>query len=162
MSKPPIYAVVYTWPLDAEPAVHYRRPRDDTRLAREVLALQRRSRRGLGDVPCPYRISTQPEHIMSDTITIPTAPPRELLVSMAMRIRHDFGIDKPDYGDGLTTFGIAGMTQREREVLLAEMEQLYEEVVGKGFYRWDGGADQRGGLYALPLTPTPNAPTLSP
>ena len=66
-----------------------------------------------------------------DTIVIPTAPPRELLVSMATRLRHDFGIDRVEPWPG-------GMTQREREVLLTEMAQLYEEVAGKGFYKWKG------------------------
>ena len=77
---------------------------------------------------------------MSDTITIPTTPPRELLVSMAVRLRHDFWLDKLSFGDGTETWGSAmspGMTQREREAMLTEMAQLYEEVAGKGFYKWD-------------------------
>lgn len=40
-------------------------------------------------------------------------------------------------------------TRLAREVLLTEMAQLYEEVAGKGFYRWNEGAEQRGGLYDL-------------
>ncbi len=72
-----------------------------------------------------------------DTITIPTTPPRALLVSMAMRMRHDFGFDKPE-GESLCS----GMTPREREVLLDDMERLYEEIAGKGFYKWDGSRDE--------------------
>ncbi len=60
MTKPPRYAVLYTWPPGAEPAVHYTRPRTDTRLAREVLTLQRKARRGEWEKT--YTISTKPEH----------------------------------------------------------------------------------------------------
>ncbi len=61
MTKPPTYAVVYEWPIGS-PAIHYRRSRADTRLAREVLALQRKARaRGYTS---PYSISTKPEHIL--------------------------------------------------------------------------------------------------
>ncbi len=73
-----------------------------------------------------------------ETITIPTTPPKALLISMAMRMRHDFGL--PKYPGQFS-----GMTNREREVLLGEMAQLYEEIAGKGFYKWDGSKD---GLYA--------------
>lgn len=59
MTKPPRYAVLYVWPPGAPPAVHYTSPRSDTTLAREVLALQRKARRG-GERT--YSISTKPEH----------------------------------------------------------------------------------------------------
>ncbi len=81
---------------------------------------------------------------------IPTTPPRALLVSMAMRLRHDFGMDAhftPGTGQRHPLMG--GFTPEERESLLTDMARLYEEVAGKGFYRWDEGADQRGGLYDL-------------
>ncbi len=97
------------------------------------------------DVPMPPVKSPR----APDTITIPTTPPRALLVSMAMRLRHDFGIARPVQPDGSDTLIAGGMTPREREVMLTEMAQLYEEVAGKGFYRWDEGPEQRGGLYAL-------------
>ena len=45
-------------------------------------------------------------------------PPDELLVSMAMRFRHDFGLLE-DY---------------QRAALIAQMRQVYEEVIGTGFY----------------------------
>ncbi len=61
MTKPPRYAVLYTLPR-VEPAVHYTRPRTDTCLAREVLALQRKARRGEWEKT--YSISTKPEHIL--------------------------------------------------------------------------------------------------
>ncbi len=87
---------------------------------------------------------------MSDTVTIPTTPPRALLVSMAMRRYHDFGLDRhviePFPGWPLP----GGFTPEQREAALVEMAQLYEEVAGKGFYRWSEGAEQRGGLYDLP------------
>ncbi len=60
--KPPTYAVVYHYPLCGEPAIHYRRPRTDTRLAREVLALQRKAR--AGGYVSPYSISTKPIHTL--------------------------------------------------------------------------------------------------
>ena len=59
--KPPTYAVTYT-DTEGQVAVHYRRPRSDTRLAREVLVLQRRARKG--GYTSPYAISTKAEHIL--------------------------------------------------------------------------------------------------
>ncbi len=76
-----------------------------------------------------------------DTITIPIVPPRALLVSMATRRRHDYGIDRPTQPDGSDTLIACGMTPQEREILLIEMAQLYEEVVGLGFFKWDGSRD---------------------
>jgi hypothetical protein len=72
-----------------------------------------------------------------DTITIPTKPPRALLVSMAMRLDHAFGMPKTEIFPGVTQ----GYTDQEREVRLGEMEQVYEEVAGTGFYKWDGSRD---------------------
>ncbi len=58
--KPRTYAVLYRWPEGTELAgridIRYRRPRTDTRLAREVLELQRAARRG--GWTSPYSIST--------------------------------------------------------------------------------------------------------
>ncbi len=101
------------------------------------------------DTPVPTQTFYDAYNAAAGKVTIPTTPPRALLVSMAMRLYHDFSLDKPDLGEGVTTFGICGFTQREREVVLADMAKVYEEVVGKGFYHWDQGADQRGGFYAL-------------
>lgn len=75
-----------------------------------------------------------------DTVIVPLTPPRELLVSMAMRLRHDFGVDLPPAADYTPFCG--GMTPREREAMLTDMAKLYEEVVGQGFYRWDGSRDR--------------------
>ena len=46
-------------------------------------------------------------------------PPVELLVSMALRVNHGFGLDDA----------------RSQEVQLADMRKVYEEVTGHGFYR---------------------------
>lgn len=48
-------------------------------------------------------------------------PPAGLLASMATRYRHDFGL----------------LSAEEQEALLRIMRQLYEEVAGQGFYRWE-------------------------
>lgn len=81
---------------------------------------------------------------MSDFINIPVTPPLGLLESMAMRLNHAYGISK-----GLTDEQIEGLrnsnpiychtllTSREREALLTEMRQIHEEVVGKGFYKYE-------------------------
>ena len=47
-------------------------------------------------------------------------PDPALLNSMALRYRHDFGLIEDE---------------REREAILTTMRQLWEEVVGFGFYR---------------------------
>ncbi len=79
---------------------------------------------------------------MSDTITVPTKPPHALLVSMAMRLYHDFGMDSPIMADGSTPDPLCcGWTPEARANLLLDMERLYEEIVGQGFYRWDGSRD---------------------
>ena len=63
-------------------------------------------------------------------VTVPVEPTPALLVSMAMRYRHDFGIDTDD-----SSPMSCGLTDRERESILNTMRQIHEEVVGKGFYR---------------------------
>lgn len=63
---------------------------------------------------------------------LPEAPPESLLYSMALRYRHDFGLEKPEGAGALQ----AGCTPSERAAILATMRQLYEEVAGHGFYRW--------------------------
>jgi hypothetical protein len=62
---------------------------------------------------------------------LPTEPPAGLLWSMAMRLRHDFGIDA-EPGQVLSS----GFTSQEREALLVDMRRLYNEVAGHGFYKW--------------------------
>jgi hypothetical protein len=63
---------------------------------------------------------------------LPKEPPPGLLNSMAMRYRHDFGIDALE-NDGPIS---VGLTAREREYVLQLMRQLYEEVSGHGFFKW--------------------------
>lgn len=60
-TTPPTYAVLYTRD-DGHVSVHYRRPRLDTELARQVLFLQRKAR--AGGYTSPYSLSTKPEHIL--------------------------------------------------------------------------------------------------
>ena len=62
---------------------------------------------------------------------LPKEPPAGLLWSMAMRLRHDFGLDADDNSPMA-----CGFTPAEREVMLADMRKLYEEVSGHGFFRW--------------------------
>ena len=77
-------------------------------------------------------------------VSISTTPPKGLLESMAMRYDHAFGLSY-----GMTDEEIQAIkrdypimarqyyTFRERESLLTTMRQLHEEVVGKGFYKYD-------------------------
>lgn len=51
-------------------------------------------------------------------VLVEVEPDPALLASMAMRLRHDFGM----------------MDERARESRMREMMQVHEEVVGKGFY----------------------------
>ncbi len=67
---------------------------------------------------------------MSDSVLVPRVPSRAHLVSMAMRYRHDFGIELDD-----TSPMSCGMTDAERESILRIMAQLYEEATGQGFYK---------------------------
>lgn len=62
---------------------------------------------------------------------LPKDPPPGLLNSMAMRLRHDFGIDADDNSPMSS-----GFTEQEREVILNDMRKLYEEVSGHGFFKW--------------------------
>lgn len=64
---------------------------------------------------------------------IPKEPPPGLLASMAMRYRHDFGIDATE-NDGPISVGV---TPREREIILSQMRKLYDEVAGTGFFKWE-------------------------
>lgn len=67
---------------------------------------------------------------MSDTVQVPRVPPEALLRSMAMRYRHDFGLEVDDHSP-MT----CGTTKEERAAILRVMAQLYEEATGQGFYR---------------------------
>lgn len=56
-------------------------------------------------------------------------PDPRLIDSMCMRWRHDFGLDRHD--DNPLS---AGLTESERLALRSAMRQVWEEVVGLGFY----------------------------
>lgn len=73
-------------------------------------------------------------------VLLPTTPTKELLTSMAIRYDHSFGFDLADdkiYQMRVEQPIMAGqyLTVREKEVVLKSMNQLHEEVVGKGFYK---------------------------
>jgi hypothetical protein len=77
-------------------------------------------------------------------ITIPTTPPKGLLESMAMRYNHSFGLSSGMRDDEILSLresepimGRQYLTSTERQSLLITMRQLHEEVVGKGFYKYD-------------------------
>lgn len=68
-----------------------------------------------------------------ETVTVPIEPPAALLRSMA--IRYDHGLGVPGYYDQ-QIFGAENIGHARRmESTITTMRQLYEEVVGKGFYR---------------------------
>jgi hypothetical protein len=62
---------------------------------------------------------------------LPVDPPVALLVSMAMRLRHDFELDACD-----NNLLASGFTPEQREAMLVDMRQLYDEVAGRGFFKW--------------------------
>ena len=71
---------------------------------------------------------------IGDCILVPINPPEGLLMSMA--IRYDHGLGWPGYYDQYPKW--EGCTHsRMVESTLTTMSQLYEEVVGKGFYSVD-------------------------
>ena|SRR5437899_4773220 len=57
----------------------------------------------------------------SDKVLVPREPTQELLVSMALRANHGFGLDD----------------ERSKEIQISDMRKVHEEVVGAGFYRED-------------------------
>lgn len=63
---------------------------------------------------------------------LPKEPPPALIESMCVRYSHDFHLDK--YPDQLIG---CGWTPEERDGLRRTMRQLYEEVSGHGFFRWE-------------------------
>jgi len=68
-----------------------------------------------------------------EAVLVPVEPPEALLRSMA--IRYDHGLAVPGYYDQ-PIFGAENVGHARRmESTLTTMRQLYEEVVGKGFYR---------------------------
>ena len=70
---------------------------------------------------------------------LPKEPPEKLLMSMAIRYDHALGCD--GYYDQ-EIFKSSGMTHEQRlKSTLATMRQLYEEVAGYGFYKWESKND---------------------
>ena len=68
-----------------------------------------------------------------ERVSVPVEPPRELLMSMALRLDHGLGCpgyyDQPIFGSGV------GVTHAQRlESALSDMRKVYEEVTGQGFY----------------------------
>ena len=81
----------------------------------------------------------------AEHITIPVKASAALLHSMAVRYDHSLGISEGVTDDEIIAMRkaepiMAAMyrTSREREGLMTTMKQLHEEVVGKGFYNYEG------------------------
>ena len=58
---------------------------------------------------------------IADALTPPDDPDQALLVSMAMCLRHGFGLDSPE----------------QQQSQLREMRKLWDEVMGRGYYSPD-------------------------
>lgn len=83
-----------------------------------------------------------------DYAVIPVKPSKELLISMAIREDHAFGIPH-DFNsdeeiliareDNLNPWrqmqAKLNLTQKEKDSRLVTLSQIHEEVVGRGFYR---------------------------
>ena len=63
---------------------------------------------------------------------LPEEPPAGLLYSMALRYRHDFGLNRSGEDGPL----VCGVSEDERRAILTTMRQLYEEVAGHGFFTY--------------------------
>ena len=68
---------------------------------------------------------------------LPKKPPEKLLRSMA--IRYDHGLAIPGYYDQEISQGLFVSHNAKLKATLKIMEQLYEEVAGYGFYRYEEG-----------------------
>lgn len=85
---------------------------------------------------------------MNETVTIPKKPSPELLNSMAMRMNHAFNLphgltdeqimkaraDDSDFGTMVMAQHF--LTTREKEMILKDMERIFDEVTGQGFYKY--------------------------
>lgn len=69
---------------------------------------------------------------------LPKDPPKGLLHSMA--IRYDHGLAIPDYYNQELFKGTPSHEERYK-VAIIRMGQLYEEVSGHGFYKWNDDID---------------------
>lgn len=82
----------------------------------------------------------------TDYAVIPKKPNRKLLESMALRQNHafnapnDFGsdeeIERARKSDDFAITARLTLTSREKESALITMQQIHEEVVGNGFYKY--------------------------
>lgn len=72
-----------------------------------------------------------------DMVMVPVKPPIGLLVSIAMRLDHSFGMNMPT----LTKDGFVNETDEEwyqrQRVLITDAGRAYDEIVGEGFYAPD-------------------------
>lgn len=75
------------------------------------------------------KIETLCEQMLTEP-RLPKEPPEGLLRSMALRIRHDFNLEKLD-GDPSSS----GTTFAVRQAIISDMRRLYDEIRGYGFYR---------------------------
>lgn len=67
---------------------------------------------------------------------LPKEPPEKLLKSMA--IRYDHGLAIPGYYDQEMTKGVSKISHEDKlKATMNVMSQLYEEVAGYGFYKYE-------------------------
>lgn len=122
-------------------------------LIQELESIQKRIIEGFGRSDDPYDVAkmigdriaelkAKPES--GEIITIPVTPPPGLLESMALRDDHSFGMSAGMADEEIENLrkespimGRQFLTKAERESRLRSMAQLHEEVVGKGFYRYE-------------------------
>lgn len=81
----------------------------------------------------PNKVCDEFIHVLKqmDYVIVPVTPSKGLLVSMALRQDHDFGVPYSRNEQGIEV----GLTTEQRKARLSQMAQLHEEVVGTGFYR---------------------------
>lgn len=119
--------------------MHKDAPRDPTIATRLAAAKQ--------SLDACLHAQDAPEETPGPAIVLPKEPPRGLLISMALRTRHDFGL----------------LPEAEQERLIQSMRPLYEEVSGHGFWHPD-----KAGFYdsllrrSDPHTPSRTSNSLTP
>lgn len=77
-------------------------------------------------------------HAIIAALTPPDEPDQALLASMAMCLRHGFGLDTPE----------------QQQSQLREMRKLWDEVVGRGYY-----SPQNRERYVAMLAARPEVPS---
>lgn len=75
-------------------------------------------------------------------VLVKTKPDEKLLISMATRYDHCFGISGICSDEEINKLRISQplvgncyLTSSEKKAILSQMKQLHEEVVGTGFYK---------------------------